>query len=165
MGESARGGLVDLRRLALPLFALTFLLAFLARGADAAGNPPVNTSLPTVTGTAQVGQTLTASPGSWSGTQPISYAYQWRRCGASYAGSVSGDGPQSFWRLGESSGTVAASETGQGGGGYQGGVTLAQPGALAGDANTSVALNGSDGVVALPNPSLTGSFTIELWAF
>ena len=29
MGESARGGLVDLRRLALPLFALTFLLAFL----------------------------------------------------------------------------------------------------------------------------------------
>ena len=31
MGERARGGLVDLRRLALPLFALTFLLAFLAR--------------------------------------------------------------------------------------------------------------------------------------
>src|SRR5947207_6873638 len=43
-------------------------------------SPPVNTALPVVSGTAQVGQTLTASTGSWGGTQPLSYAYQWQRC-------------------------------------------------------------------------------------
>jgi len=42
--------------------------------------PPAVTSYPTVSGTAQRGQTLTATTGSWSGTQPIDYAYQWLRC-------------------------------------------------------------------------------------
>jgi hypothetical protein len=33
-----------------------------------------------VSGTAQQGQTLNTRPGTWSGTQPINYAYQWQRC-------------------------------------------------------------------------------------
>ncbi|MBA2384511.1 MAG: hypothetical protein H0V68_07610 [Actinobacteria bacterium] len=51
--------------------------------AERAGSPaaPKNTALPTISGTARVGQQLTASEGSWSGN-PDAYAFQWQRCDA-----------------------------------------------------------------------------------
>ena len=40
---------------------------------------PVNTAPPTISGTAQQGQTLTESHGTWSNT-PTGYTYQWQQC-------------------------------------------------------------------------------------
>jgi hypothetical protein len=60
--------------------------------------PPSNTEAPSISGTAVVGQTLTASSGSWTGTAPISYASQWLRCDSSGAncGSIVGATAQSY---------------------------------------------------------------------
>jgi hypothetical protein len=65
---------------------------------QAGSSSPANTALPAISGTAQAGQTLTASSGSWSGTQPISYAYQWQRCdsGGAGCGSIAGATASSY---------------------------------------------------------------------
>ena len=47
-----------------------------------AASPPANTTLPQVNGLTQDGETLTAGLGSWTGTAPLGYTYQWRRCDA-----------------------------------------------------------------------------------
>jgi hypothetical protein len=45
-----------------------------------ASSVPSNTVLPSLAGTATVGQQLTASPGSWQGSPTPSYGYAWQRC-------------------------------------------------------------------------------------
>ena len=45
--------------------------------AGAAPAVPTNSVAPTITGTAQVGQTLTAVPGTWAGTPTPTYTYAW----------------------------------------------------------------------------------------
>ena len=50
-------------------------------GTAARAAAPVSTALPTISGTPQVGQVLTAGDGTWSNV-PTSYAYQWLRCNA-----------------------------------------------------------------------------------
>src|SRR5439155_10788221 len=51
---------------------------------DVTGTPPAgsptNSALPSVRGTPQSGEILTADSGTWVATPPVTYAYQWRRC-------------------------------------------------------------------------------------
>jgi hypothetical protein len=49
-------------------------------GVTGGSGAPVNTSVPQISGTTVDGQTLTATPGIWTGTTPMTFAYQWRRC-------------------------------------------------------------------------------------
>jgi hypothetical protein len=75
---------------------VAFVLAVLLASGSAPAQTqaaPSNTSLPTISGSAVAGQTLTASPGSWSGDTPITFAYQWLRCNSSGAScsSISGE--------------------------------------------------------------------------
>lgn len=89
--------------------------------------------------------------------------------------------PAHYYRLGESSGTAAADVCNEnsatacgyscgancGAGTYSGGFTLAQSGALSGDSNTAVSLNGSTGQVQLPTdskqPLTNKNFSFAIW--
>ena len=50
--------------------------------AEVAGKAPVNTAAPTLSGTAQVGQTLTALTGTWTGYPTPTLSLQWSLCDA-----------------------------------------------------------------------------------
>ena len=52
-----------------------------------AGLVPASVAAPTLAGTPQPGQTLTAARGTWTGDQ-LTYAYRWERCDAAGAGCV-----------------------------------------------------------------------------
>ena len=75
--------------LALAAIAIGAVFGTARNGVAASGTAPSEVSPPTINGSAQAGQTLTADVGKWSGTQPITYSFAWRRCdknGGSCAG-------------------------------------------------------------------------------
>lgn len=50
---------------------------------------PANTAVPTITGSAVVGEVLTAAPGTWTGTPTPTYTYQWQRGTTNISGATS----------------------------------------------------------------------------
>jgi hypothetical protein len=76
--RSRRGARFGLPLVALVAIAVALLVPTL--GTARSQTKPVNTAEPQISGLAAEGQTLTATTGSWTGTQPITYDYNWRRC-------------------------------------------------------------------------------------
>jgi hypothetical protein len=67
-------------------------------GQAATKTAPSEKNPPTISGTPQQGQTLTADHGDWNGSQPFTYAYQWQRCNPTGGGcaGVSGANRQLY---------------------------------------------------------------------
>jgi hypothetical protein len=53
------------------------------------GTAPANTVAPVASGTVRVGESLSCTTGTWTGTPTPTYAYQWRRDGADIGGATS----------------------------------------------------------------------------
>jgi len=93
-------GLLDARKrraakqLIRAIAAGALALGIMAPAAVGALLRPANLILPAISGKAQVGRTLKASPGSWSGS-PTSYAYRWKRCDSSGSHCVAISGADS----------------------------------------------------------------------
>jgi hypothetical protein len=84
----ARRRTTQLRALLLAVggAAAAALAVSVAAGIAGGDSAPMNTALPTISGTAKDGSTLTADQGTWSGTPPIDYTYRWQRCNSSGGG-------------------------------------------------------------------------------
>ena len=79
--QTGSGGLAVL----VVIAAAAAICALVLPAGDGAAAPtavPTNTVEPTISGTAEQGRTLTSSRGTWTGTAPITYTYQWVRCGS-----------------------------------------------------------------------------------
>jgi hypothetical protein len=94
-------------RAAVGLVAVVAGLVFSAGGQAASAAAPVNTAPPTISGTPTVGQTLTASNGTWSNS-PTSFAYQWLRCngGGNNCASVANGTQQTYTLVGADAGNT-----------------------------------------------------------
>jgi hypothetical protein len=71
-----------------PTSSLTVAYAACCVAYKVTAGGPTNTVLPAVTGNAWVGQTLSCTSGTWTGSGTITYAYQWRNAGVPIGGAT-----------------------------------------------------------------------------
>lgn len=86
--------------------------------------------------------------------------------GSPYSVNVLADSPVRYYRLGEASGATAYDATGTGNGTFVNSPTLAQAGAIVGDPDTCVRLDGTNDYVSVADAldlRITGDTTIEFW--
>lgn len=84
--QLAFGKWTRLALLAVAVIAIAAMLGETGKGSAATRVAPASTSSTTVSGTASLGSTLAATHGSFSGSTPLKYTYQWRRCDATGGG-------------------------------------------------------------------------------
>jgi hypothetical protein len=65
---------------AIAASALTALASIVAMAGAEPAVVPANTEAPAVVGTPQDGELVVAKDGEWTGTDPITFAYQWQVC-------------------------------------------------------------------------------------
>jgi hypothetical protein len=87
--SSAARRLVSRRVAVIVLLGAAVLAVLVPTGSAREQAAPTNTGQPTITGTPSLGQTLTAAPGTWTGSP--TFAYQWVRCPASGGASDGSD--------------------------------------------------------------------------
>ena len=65
---------------AVTALALAAVTAVGTAATNRSSAAPSNTQPPVVSGAPEVGKNLTTTNGAWSGTTPLTFSYQWRRC-------------------------------------------------------------------------------------
>lgn len=105
---------------------------------------PANTVAPTLSGTAEEGQTLTCSTGTWTGTATITYGYQWQRNASNISGATA------------STRTLASDDVGQ----SVRCVVTATNAAGSSSANSNAVTPASSGNTNTVAPSISGSAVV-----
>ena len=119
---------------------------------------PVKSVAPSITGTAQVGDTLTSSTGTWSGS-PSSYSYAWKDCSAGTCTTISGASTTSGSYLvasGDVGDTIEVAVTARNAGGQSAPATSAPTAVVTSSSGGAGALNG---IKVVGNQLETGSGT------
>ena len=98
---------------------------------------PTNTNTPAIAGGTTAGQTLSATPGKWTASQPLTYTYQWQSCSPSGGECADIEGAT------EASYTLSTTDAGS---------TLRVIVTATNDAGQASARSGETGVIATAQP-------------
>jgi len=117
---------------------------------------PSNTAAPTISGTPQIGQTLTTTNGTWNSSTTATYSYQWERCdtAGNNCAAISGATKQTYTVANDDvNHTLRAVVTGTNSSGSSS-ATSAQT-AIVGQSGPAGAIKTAQGQTSIPASSVT----------